>query len=116
MTQDRKPVALSAPSYIDSVMSSIQNLLDDDSVFPTKSGTPISSFGISNRLTRSFQDKTSIPRSPRQSSTSTASFYAYSHTFITLTTSKFSTSARSRISTPYSPTSLRLDVNMSCSK
>ncbi|KAJ7288011.1 Mob1/phocein [Mycena rebaudengoi] len=35
--QDRKKVALSAPTYIDSVMSSIQNLLDDENLFPTKS-------------------------------------------------------------------------------
>ncbi|KAJ6585282.1 Mob1/phocein [Mycena capillaripes] len=35
--QDRKKVALSAPTYIDSVMSTIQNLLDDENVFPTKS-------------------------------------------------------------------------------
>ncbi|KAJ7131684.1 Mob1/phocein [Mycena crocata] len=35
--QDRKKVALSAPTYIDSVMSTVQNLLDDENVFPTKS-------------------------------------------------------------------------------
>ncbi|KAJ7758130.1 Mob1/phocein [Mycena maculata] len=34
--QDRKKVSLSAPTYIDSVMSTIQNLLDDENVFPTK--------------------------------------------------------------------------------
>ncbi|SJL07636.1 related to MOB2-required for maintenance in ploidy [Armillaria ostoyae] len=37
-TQDRKQVSLSAPTYIDSVMSSIQTLLDDENVFPSKSG------------------------------------------------------------------------------
>ncbi|KIY71232.1 hypothetical protein CYLTODRAFT_346364, partial [Cylindrobasidium torrendii FP15055 ss-10] len=36
--QDRKQVQLSAPIYIDSVMSSIQTLLDDENVFPSKSG------------------------------------------------------------------------------
>ncbi|KAJ3731235.1 Mob1/phocein [Lentinula guzmanii] len=37
-TPERKQVSLSAPTYIDSVMSSVQNLLEDESVFPTKSG------------------------------------------------------------------------------
>ncbi|THV03030.1 hypothetical protein K435DRAFT_775193 [Dendrothele bispora CBS 962.96] len=37
-TPERKQISLSAPTYIDSVMSSVQNLLDDESVFPTKSG------------------------------------------------------------------------------
>ncbi|KAF8918973.1 Mob1/phocein [Mucidula mucida] len=37
-TPDRKQVTLSAPNYIDSVMSSIQTLLDDENVFPSKSG------------------------------------------------------------------------------
>jgi len=35
--QGGRQIALSAPTYIDSVMSSIQNLLDDENVFPTKS-------------------------------------------------------------------------------
>ncbi|TFK73634.1 hypothetical protein BDN72DRAFT_790640 [Pluteus cervinus] len=34
--QGGKQVSLSAPSYIDSVMSSIQTLVDDENVFPTK--------------------------------------------------------------------------------
>lgn len=34
--QGGKQVAFSAPTYIDSVMSSIQNLIDDENVFPTK--------------------------------------------------------------------------------
>jgi MOB kinase activator 1 len=38
ITPDRKQVNLPAPTYIDSVMSSVQNLLDDENVFPTKSG------------------------------------------------------------------------------
>ncbi|KAJ7600942.1 Mob1/phocein [Mycena floridula] len=37
-TPDRKQVSLPAPSYIDSVMSTVQGLLDDENVFPTKSG------------------------------------------------------------------------------
>ncbi|KAG6833456.1 hypothetical protein H0H87_006823 [Tephrocybe sp. NHM501043] len=35
--QGGKQVSLSAPTYIDSVMSSIQNLLEDENAFPTKS-------------------------------------------------------------------------------
>jgi len=38
--QDRKKVTLSAPTYIDSVMSTVQNLLDDENVFPTKDSKP----------------------------------------------------------------------------
>ncbi|KIL55967.1 hypothetical protein M378DRAFT_550059 [Amanita muscaria Koide BX008] len=38
INQDRKSVNLPAPTYIDYVMTWIQNLLDDENVFPTKSG------------------------------------------------------------------------------
>ena len=38
-TQGAKQVSLAAPTYIDLVMSSIQKLLDDENVFPTKSRT-----------------------------------------------------------------------------
>ncbi|KAK7469004.1 Maintenance of ploidy protein mob2 [Stygiomarasmius scandens] len=38
INQDRKSVNLPAPTYIDYVMTWLQNLLDDESVFPTKSG------------------------------------------------------------------------------
>jgi hypothetical protein len=40
INQERKSVHLPAPTYIDYVMTWIQNLLDDENVFPTKSGTP----------------------------------------------------------------------------
>jgi hypothetical protein len=36
---DRKHVQLPAPTYIDYVMTWVQNLLDDENTFPTKSGT-----------------------------------------------------------------------------
>ncbi|KAJ7758129.1 Mob1/phocein [Mycena maculata] len=39
INQDRKHVHLPAPTYIDYVMTWVQNMLDDDNVFPTKSGT-----------------------------------------------------------------------------
>jgi len=38
INQDRKSVQLPAPTYIDYVMTWVQNLLDDDNTFPTKSG------------------------------------------------------------------------------
>lgn len=38
INQDRKNVHLPAPTYIDYVMTWIQNLLNDESTFPTKSG------------------------------------------------------------------------------
>jgi len=37
INQDRKSVQLPAPTYIDYVMTWVQNLLDDDNTFPTKS-------------------------------------------------------------------------------
>jgi len=38
INQDRKSVHLPAPTYVDYVMTWVQNLLDDENVFPTKSG------------------------------------------------------------------------------
>jgi len=38
INQDRKSVQLPAPTYIDYVMTWVQNLLDDEGTFPTKSG------------------------------------------------------------------------------
>ncbi|KAF7314529.1 hypothetical protein MKEN_00926100 [Mycena kentingensis (nom. inval.)] len=38
ISQERKHVHLPASTYIDYVMTWVQNMLDDDSVFPTKSG------------------------------------------------------------------------------
>ena len=36
--QNRRPVKLAAPTYIDYVMTWVQNLLDDEATFPTKAG------------------------------------------------------------------------------
>ena len=36
--QNRKQVKLAAPTYIDYVMTWVQNMLDDEAVFPTKAG------------------------------------------------------------------------------
>ncbi|KAF8645113.1 hypothetical protein AX16_007942 [Volvariella volvacea WC 439] len=38
INQDRKHIQLPAPTYIDYVMTWVQNLLDDNTMFPTKSG------------------------------------------------------------------------------
>jgi len=38
INQDRKHVHLPAPTYIDYVMTWVQNLLEDDNTFPTKAG------------------------------------------------------------------------------
>ncbi|KDQ62645.1 hypothetical protein JAAARDRAFT_149687 [Jaapia argillacea MUCL 33604] len=38
INQDRKSVQLPAPTYIDYVMTWVQNLMDDETVFPTKAG------------------------------------------------------------------------------
>ncbi len=38
INQDRRNVQLPAPTYVDYVMTWVQNLLDDENVFPTKSG------------------------------------------------------------------------------
>lgn len=45
--QSRKAVKLPAPTYIDYVMTWLQNMLDDDSVFPTKAGKFTSAFAVS---------------------------------------------------------------------
>lgn len=42
INQDRKSVQLPAPTYIDYVMTWVQNLLDDENVFPTRSGRDFS--------------------------------------------------------------------------
>ncbi|KAM5539449.1 hypothetical protein V8D89_006901 [Ganoderma adspersum] len=42
INQDRKSVQLAAPTYIDYVMTWVQNLLDDENIFPTKSGREFS--------------------------------------------------------------------------
>ncbi|ODV84535.1 hypothetical protein CANARDRAFT_29072 [[Candida] arabinofermentans NRRL YB-2248] len=36
----KQPISMSAPAYVESLMSWIQSFLDDDAVFPTKMGVP----------------------------------------------------------------------------
>ena len=52
INQDRKSVQLPAPTYIDYVMTWVQNLLDDENNFPTKSGTSALSLPFTTSLTR----------------------------------------------------------------
>ncbi|VEU19834.1 DEKNAAC100380 [Brettanomyces naardenensis] len=40
MNRRKPPVSLSAPGYVEALMTWIQSFLDDDSVFPTKMGVP----------------------------------------------------------------------------
>ncbi|KIL55968.1 hypothetical protein M378DRAFT_188620 [Amanita muscaria Koide BX008] len=40
ISQNGKPIALAAPTYIDAVMSSLQKLVEDENVFPAKSNQP----------------------------------------------------------------------------
>jgi len=49
---DRKHVQLPAPTYVDYVMTWVQNLLDDENTFPTKSGTQTVSSTISRVIHR----------------------------------------------------------------
>lgn len=49
--QAGKQVALPAPTYIDFVMSSIQNLIEDENIFPTKTSTPEVLFYLSQSYT-----------------------------------------------------------------
>jgi hypothetical protein len=116
INQDRKAVHLPAPTYIDYVMTWVQNTLDDESVFPTKSGAYICT-KIANPFqhTRSSsQAKTFPPLSPPPSSTSTASFSVFLPTSITHITSKSSTFARSHISTHYLRISWLSEESMNC--
>lgn len=40
LDHNRRQVKLPAPTYIDYVMTWLQNVLDDEAVFPTKAGMP----------------------------------------------------------------------------
>lgn len=55
INQDRKSVNLPAPTYIDYVMSWLQNLLDDESVFPTKSGMQPNVLSVQYPLSRLYK-------------------------------------------------------------
>ena len=77
INQDHKSVHLPALTYIVYVMMWVQNLLDDENVFPTKFGT--------SRFSRMLAVHTNCPYRARlsaiiqPSNTSTASFFTSSH-------------------------------------
>jgi hypothetical protein len=52
----KRPTKLAAPDYVDALMNWVQNLIDDESVFPNKIGTPPQpckvSMGIFNLIFR----------------------------------------------------------------
>lgn len=78
INQDRKSVNLPAPTYIDYVMTWVQNLLDDESVFPTKSGSyyfqpHLISFWLTGCRSRF------CPQFPRYSQTYVGSFFFVIH-------------------------------------
>lgn len=102
-----RQVSLPAPTYIDYVMTSIQNLIDDENVFPTKAST----FPRHVRSSASSQHKSLwqisrfTPPSPPRSARCTGNSCGCLRTSITRTISRFCTSAPSRISTRSLPTS-----------
>jgi hypothetical protein len=119
INQDRKSVQLPAPTYIDYVMTWVQNLLDDENTFPTKSGTsglsfPVASLSRERVLAFIYQDKTSPLRSRQPLSTSIVSSCASSRTYTTRTTLKSSICVPNLTSTRSSRTSLRLVVSTNC--
>lgn len=116
INQDRKSVQLPAPTYIDYVMTWVQNLLDDENTFPTKSGTPGLSFPVATLsrervLASVYQDKTFPLRSRQPSSMFIVNSCASSRTYTTRTTPKFFTCVPNRTSTRSLHTSLRLVVS-----
>ena len=48
-TEVKKPIKLSAPEYVDYLMTWVQKQLDDETVFPSKIGTNPSEGGVSQR-------------------------------------------------------------------
>jgi Mob1/phocein family len=120
INQDRKSVQLPAPTYIDYVMTWVQNLLDDENTFPTKSGISNLSHPLTTYLTQTpcpalvYQDRTSPPRFRRPSNTYTVSSCACLRTYTTHITPRFFTYVPNRISTRSSHISSRLAVSTSC--
>lgn len=106
INQERKSVHLPAPTYIDYVMTWIQNLLDDENVFPTKSGA-LQNFTPHPHLT-CLQAMISLKHSLQQSNTYTANFSAFSHIYTMHITHKSSISVPNLISTLFSRIFLHL--------
>jgi len=112
INQERKSVNLPAPTYIDYVMTWVQNLLDDESVFPTKSGMLFSRL-LSSSQQLFPQVMTFRNHSPQLSNMFIASFSASLHTYITRTIHSFYTCARSPTLTHFLLTSWHLGESTS---
>ena len=119
INQDRKSVQLPAPTYIDYVMTWVQNLLDDESTFPTKSGMSIIAISKHRNVGSHFaapvyQDKTSLLLFHQPSSTFTVSSCVCLRTYTMHTTLKSFTCVPNPTSTRSLHTSWHLAVSTSC--
>ena len=120
--QGGKQAALAAPTYIDYVMTSIQNLIDDEKIFPTKSSMCVLLYFLWAdgliRFSPQKKNKNKIKPSTRHSQQRLgpfiANFYAFSLISITHTIPRYYTFDLNLISTPFSHTSLHLGESMSC--
>ena len=113
----RKQVKLPAPTYIDYVMTWLQNLLDDETVFPTKSGM------LSNRcclcggsVTFLTQGMNFSRHSHRPPSTCTARCCACLHIYTMRTIAIYFTYAANPTSIHFLRTSSHSVGNMNCSR
>lgn len=113
INQDRKSVQLAAPTYIDYVMTWVQNLLDDEATFPTKSGTSLYRVRLYRTMNMVLQVTTFHPPSPLRSSTSIANCFASLRTSTTPTTRKSFICVLSHTSTRFSRISLHLAASTS---
>lgn len=116
--QGGKQANLPAPTYIDYVMTSIQNLIDDEKIFPTKSSKyiafPIPQYADCSLVIQKKKIKPSIPHSQQRLGLCTANFYAFSLISIMHTINRYCTFDPNLISIHFLLTSLHLVENMSC--
>ncbi len=114
INQDRKSINLTAPTYIDYVMTWVQNLLDDGKTFPTISGTLFVNANIGKWSSNSLQGVISQRISPPWSSTCIASSFECLHTYTTHTILKFCIFVQNRILIRFLHISCRLGKSTSC--
>ena len=118
--QGGRQAALPAPTYIDYVMTSIQNLIDDEKIFPTKSSMCVIAMFFYYMLTwvipkkQKKKIKPSILHSQQRLGPFIANFYAFLLIFITHTIHRYYIFDLNLISTHFSHTTLRLGENTSC--
>ena len=116
--QGGKQAALPAPTYIDYVMTSIQNLIDDEKIFPTKSSMCFITILMDSRIDPfsppKKKIKPSILRSQQRLGPFIANFYAFLLISITHIIHRYYTFDLNPISTHFSHISLHLGENTSC--